>query len=256
MIAVSVLSVAIGFIFFDQGLEGKTIGLFITSKNYLYWILLFYIPLFFVRRYLANNMVWVFVHLFVIVGLAYYFFPYKYETGIKGMWGSQFHDYKWFWYFVVMFFGAFVGKNKDKIKLNPIKDFVLCLSCFIGFYSLPAFSKNYLVIAPFQILMLPLLMFFVYYLYKFLSSSHFLMIYQKPKWHFLINVLGGLCLESYLVHKSLFTTSLNGIFPLNLIIIYITVLLTSYVVRSISRIILQTFRKEDYNWKAVFSVTQ
>ena len=252
MMAVSVLSVLIGFFFYGTRLEGSNVGLLLTTKNYLYWILLFYIPLYFVRKFL-ERMEWVFVALFIIVSVAY-FFPFKYETGVKGMWGSLYHDYKWFWYFVIMFFGAFVGKIKDKILLHPIKDCVLCVLCACGFYIMPALSKWRLEIAPFQFLMIPLLMAFCYYLYKCLNNKVFKKLYTKPCINWIVIVIGGLCLESYLIHMNLFTTTLNCLFPFNLVIIYITVLLAAYVVRCTARIILQTFQKEDYDWKIVFKV--
>lgn len=253
MVAVSILMVLVGA-FLGEGLGGKNIGITLTTKNYLYWILLFYIPLYFVRKYFFYKMAWVFLMLTVMVSIAYYFFPYKNETGSKGMWGSLYHDWKWFWYFVIMFWGAFIGKIKDGLCLRPVLDGILCVLCFIGFYTFPALSKNNVEIAPYQVFMIPLLMGFCYYLYKVLSAQFFVKFYQMKIMNWLILVIGGLCLESYLIHMKVFTPVLNHFFPLNLLIIYLAVLVTAYIVRCLARIFLQTFQKEDYDWKRIISV--
>ena len=65
--------------------------------------------------------------------------------------------------------------------------------------------------------------------------------------------VSGLCLESYLIQFSLFTRSLNHIWPLNLIIIVAVILAASYAVRCLARFFAQTFRTEDYDWRAIFN---
>lgn len=253
MVALSVILALAGW-FSGNSIEGTTIGMTLSSKNYLTWILLFYIPLFFVRKYFSNKMAWVFAGLTVMTGIAYYFFPYKQETGIKGMWGSLYHDYKWFWYFVIMFWGAYIGSVKDRLTTKPVRDAIMTFLCFIGFYALPVLSKRFAEVAPFQIVMLPLLMGFLFYFYRLLSADVFARFYQKKILNWFILVIGGLCLESYLIHMKLFTDRFNSIFPFNLIIIYVAVLVAAYLLRCISRIILQTFQKEPFNWNAVFKL--
>lgn len=70
----------------------------------------------------------------------------------------------------------------------------------------------------------------------------------------MVLAVSGLCLESYLIQNSFLTNKLNWMFPLNLPIIYIGILVVSYVVRCAARIFAQTFRTEDYEWKKVFAV--
>ena len=126
--------------------------------------------------------------------------------------------------------------------------------CFIGFYTLPALSKHFIKVAPFQIIMIPLLMGFLFHLYRLLSADVFVQLYQKKIVNWFILVVGGLCLESFLIHMKLFTDRFNSIFPFNLIIIYVAVLVAAYLLRCISRIILQTFQKEPFDWNAVFKL--
>ena len=253
MVAVSILLGIISIINGENWM-GINIGLSLNDKNYLYWILLFYIPLYFVKKYLYNRMVLVFIGLTIMVAIAYWLFPYKYETGTKGMWGSLYHNWKWFWYFVIMFWGAYIGSVKDKLKAYPLVDGLMTLLCLVGFYIFPSLAKQHPAIAPWQVLMIPMLMGFVFYFYKLLSADLFAKLYQKPAAKWIVLFIGGLCLESYLFHMTLFTPAFNNLFPLNLLLIYVAVIVCAYVVRCIARTILQTFQKENYRWGEVFKL--
>ncbi len=79
-------------------------------------------------------------------------------------------------------------------------------------------------------------------------------LYQSKIGNFVIMIVGGLCLESYLIQDSLFTDKMNGLWPLNLFIIVVVILLCSYIVRCVARWFAQTSRTEDYNWKMIFSL--
>ena len=68
---------------------------------------------------------------------------------------------------------------------------------------------------------------------------------------FIIKFIGGLCLEIYVVQHALFTTRMNHLFPLNLIIMFVIILLVAYILRCAARLFLQTFSKENYNWKEI-----
>ena len=67
----------------------------------------------------------------------------------------------------------------------------------------------------------------------------------------IIRFISGLCLEIYLVQYNLFTDKLNNIFPLNLLVIFSTILVTAYLLRCLSRIWSQTFKDGDYDWRDV-----
>lgn len=66
--------------------------------------------------------------------------------------------------------------------------------------------------------------------------------------------VGGLCLESYLIQFTLFTDKLNWLFPLNIPLIMLAVLVVSYICRCLARIIIQTLCTEDYMWRKVFEI--
>ena len=94
----------------------------------------------------------------------------------------------------------------------------------------------------------------VVYVYKCCNCSFLRNVYENPKGKYVVLAIGGLCLESYLVQNCLFTAKMNNIWPFNLIIITIVILVCAYVVRCFARLFIQTFQKESYNWKAIFAV--
>lgn len=67
-------------------------------------------------------------------------------------------------------------------------------------------------------------------------------------------VISSLCLESYLIQNSLFSTKMNDIFPLNLPIMILIVLLVSFICKCLSNIFIQTFKDADYKWKDIIKL--
>ena len=74
---------------------------------------------------------------------------------------------------------------------------------------------------------------------------------KNQKW---ICAVSALCLESYIVQYALFTDKMNNIFPLNIIITMIAILVMAYVVRLIGRVFVQIFNKENFDWKAIIKL--
>lgn len=69
-----------------------------------------------------------------------------------------------------------------------------------------------------------------------------------------IKLVGELCLDIYLVQTSLFTDKMNAIFPFNLIVMFVIIVLAAYILRCGARLFAQTFKDIDDDWKAVFKV--
>ena len=126
--------------------------------------------------------------------------------------------------------------------------------CVAVFYSIQFAAKMYRPIAPWQVVTLLPLMGITVYFYKWCNAGWMKKIYDSKWGNWMIMVIGGLCLESYLIQYSLFTDKMNTIWPLNLIIITVVILLCSYLVRCMARLFAQTFRTEDYEWKKIFSL--
>lgn len=115
-------------------------------------------------------------------------------------------------------------------------------------------GKRYHEIAPLQIITLIFLVGLVFYLYKICNTPFFKRIYENKRGNAVIMIVGGLCLESYLIQYSVITDKLNFLFPLNILIIIVGVLVMAYICRCIARLFSQTLKQEDYEWNKIFSL--
>lgn len=214
-------------------------------------IMIYYAIIYCIRKY-AFNYIWWIVGAIGIATLAVYvfWFPYKYETSARGIYGIL-TPFRWLPYFAFMLTGAITGMRSKTIQGEGWFDFIKMICCLAVFYGIQFMAKTYPAIAPLQIITLLPLVGIIFYLYKWCKSKTFYFIYQHKIMGKLIACVAGLCLESYLIQYSLFTDKMNGIWPLNLIIITIIILLCSYLVRCGARLFMQTFRTEDYNWKDI-----
>ena len=64
----------------------------------------------------------------------------------------------------------------------------------------------------------------------------------------ILYVISQLCLEVYLIQKFVFTDSFNNLFPLNVPVIMLVVIIAAYFVKLLAEFISQTFRTEPYEW--------
>ncbi len=150
-----------------------------------------------------------------------------------------------------MLLGAWMGMKRNEINFKSLRDFMFMVICLFLFYSIQLAAKKYPVVAPFQIVTLLPLMRLVYYIYKWCHAEFFRKLYNKRFSHAVIMTISGLCLESYLIQFSVFTTKMNDIFPFNIPIMIIMVLLVAFFCKCLSRLFSQTFRDGDYNWKEI-----
>lgn len=224
----------------------------LAGGNFVMAIMVYYILLYWVRRYAIDKVYWVLIGTAILSLLTYIFwFPYKYEVSSKGLYGIT-TAYRWIPYFGAMLLGAYVGMKRKELKYNGGLDSFKLFVCLALFYSIQFVAKIHRPIAPWQVVTLLPLMGIVYYFYKCCNVS-WLSAFYHTKWgNWLIMVIGGLCLESYLIQGAFFTDKMNGIWPLNLVVIVIFILFCSYIIRCGARLFAQTFRTEDYEWKKVF----
>lgn len=223
------------------------------GRPFLNAIMIYYIILWFVRKYFVYKIHYAFIIVIFSVLVAYWFYPYKYETGERGLYGVT-TIFRWIPYFGVMLLGAYIGVIRERLKFNIRFDMLKLVVCFIAFYGIQFFAREFKSVAPYQVVTIPFLYGIVYYAYKCCNANMFRRIYENYYANWVILVVGGLSLESYLIQGCVITDKWNNIFPFNLFFIAIAVLILSYVVRCIARLFGQTFRTEDYEWKKVFSL--
>lgn len=225
----------------------------ILGGEFVIAIMLYYVLLYFVRKFLIKKMSLCVLITLVATIVAYYFFPYKMETGIKGLYGIA-TLFRWIPYFGFMLLGAFVGINRDKLSFSFKFDICKLLFCIILFHAILFLAKVWPPFAIAQIVSLPVLFGVVFYFYKVCNASLLQSLKEMKISRNIVMFLGGVCLESYLIQNYFMTDKLNFIFPLNLPIIFAGILLLSYIVRCLSRFIAQTFKSEDYSYRDIFSL--
>lgn len=214
-------------------------------------IMIYYMLIYAIKRYAVKFIPHI-IALTGIVSLVFYveWFPYKYLTGEKGIYGIT-TLFRWIPYFAFMLFGSWMGLKRKDLKFRAVFDFLKMIASLLFFYGIQFVAMKYAVVAPYQIITLLPLMGIVYYFYKWCHAKFWEKLYSKKIGYTIILTISGLCLESYLIQYSVFTTKMNVIFPLNLPIMVIIVLLASFLCKCLSRLFSQTFGEGDYNWKEV-----
>lgn len=218
-----------------------------ADKWFVTCIMIYYVLLYFVRKYLMGMKWWVFATACLIPVIWFVLFE---DKGSYHMYAN--HTFRFLYWFPFMLIGAFIGSKN--IVLSPTKFWrdagmtLLCIGLHLGILLACTLSKT---ICPYQMVSLIPLMGTCIYMYKLFQADLFRRL-MLSKIGFAIQVIASLCLESYIVQHLLFTDKMNSIFPLNILIIMVAVLLLAYIVRTIGRIFKQLFEKEDFRWKEVF----
>ena len=184
------------------------------------------------------------MHVFAIWILAsaliYYF---VYDGCVKFYGGGLF---RCFLFFIFMLQGAWMGKQQNTYKFKRIY-VILWLTCFAAWYALFYIGKD----NGFYFLSIFPLLGFTRYTYLIFTAPCFGKLYNQRIGGNTIYIISQLCLEVYLIQKFVFTDQLNSLFPLNIPIIMMEVLIVAYTVKMLSEVILQTFKTEPYDWNKV-----
>ena len=187
-------------------------------------IMIYYIPLYFVHRYFMKYICHIVIVVFVLAYLCLILYD---NIGPHNIYGSGICRY--FFLFIYMLLGAYMGTKAYKDNVSN-KYWCLQIVSLIPLYGI------------------------VLCLYRICNSEVLKKIYNSKAFGFVIRLIGGCCLEIYLVQYSLFTTDINFLFPANIIIIFICIVLAAYLVRCLARIFSQTFQDMDYDWKSIIKV--
>lgn len=236
-----------------MGTDNITLGK-LAGGEFVIAIMCYYVLLYFIKKKAMKYIPHILLGIGIISLVLYcLWFPYKYETSSKGIYGIT-TLFRWIPYSAFMLLGAYMGLKRQSLKYKAWLDFMLMMLCLMVFYGVQFAAKKYPVIAPYQILTLLPLMGIVFYFWKWCHADFWKKIYSQKYGKMVIMTISGLCLESYLIQYSVFTTKMNGIFPLNLPIMVVIVLLVAFLCKCLSRWFSQTFKNEDYRWREIFKL--
>lgn len=222
-------------------------------KGYTWFIsciMLYYIALYFIRKYYSSKPLLPFIVCTVFV-LLWYFFE---DISVFFMYGATY--FKWLYYFLFMLMGAYVGNKTIELKSSSSQGIVLLIISLISFYGFMVLLSRFKILAYYQVISLVPLIGIVLYSYRLCSTSKVEKL-MKSKFGFILRFVAGLCLESYIVQMTIIRNQtlsdlLNPIFPINLLITFLLIIILAYFIRCFARIISQTFETEDYDWNFVF----
>ena len=271
----SVISLGLIALFFYQ-IDMKLSEILVSGAGwFVSCIMIYYILLYFIRKYAVHNLrnVYFFVSIIILIWYSLFFEPFHtwIEDNCKSLnwlvfcqpmdkiWIYQWNYFKWGFFFIFMLMGADLGLKESILQKTKERKFVyvffkLILSC-LAFYAIPIGTLIFPDLQTILILSLIPLAYICLYFFQLCQTKFMLSVYNHCISGWLIKAIGGLCLEIYLVQPYVRTTALNSIFPLNLPILFCAIVIVAYVCRVIGRWLQQTFSSEDgYNWKNILKV--
>lgn len=216
-----------------------------------YWfikcIMLHYVALYFVRKYFEQ-------HLKIVLGLVcsgiviWWCLAYSPKFAMAMLGASKF---EWFYLFAfTLLGGAFVGCKRPEIPFGRALALVgLAFVCHYGWLELVGCCP---VLMPVRCLLLLPLAMIICSLY-YLSKTSVVCRLMDSWGGVVVSALGGLCLEVYISHGMFETAKFNHLFPLNILGFFIVAFLVAYLVRCVTRFVLQTLNKDQkYDYHSVF----
>lgn len=215
-----------------------------------YWfvrcILLYYVFLFLIRKYLFKHL-WI---PFCGVSMLSVVWWLLFENPHRSIYGGGY--FMWSIYFLPMLSGAVVGLYRDTMRYCSVRDGILLAFSSISFWVTWRLGIRLDGCGWLQLISVVFLVVSIIFLYMFVHSR-IIIGFSKFFVGRCMVFAGGLCLEVYLSHRVLLGDWLNGIFPLNLLVLSAGILLLAYVVRVFTRFLLQTFNdRADYEWRSIF----
>lgn len=210
-------------------------------------IMIYYVILYIIKRWGLKYMRIIWWALSLIIIGAYYSL-FRDNISLNFFWIYGYNYYKWIFFFSTMLLGAQMGLHYERYIYNNwvIPKLVGC-SALWGIFPLLGgrfpilFSLQYLSILP--------LTGMVYYTYLLCCAPALDKLYHKKVSGQIIYILGSLCLESYLVQYSIITDKLNYLFPINVLVILLAILVAAYIVNFLASAFKATFEKEGYDWR-------
>ena len=227
------------------GTENRVQNL-INGGWFLECIMIYYFPLWFIKRYGMNYI----PQIFLVYSLLFVAFFVYYNHGIQVKMINDLYQKSAFFFFV-MLLGAYTGIRRKLLSDNSKIDLVgLILSIIIFFGGTYALKFNTYL----QMLSVVGLIGTCYFTYKLCNSKIVKKIFSEKHLYKIMRFIGSLCLEIYFVNIPLInaTASLNWV--LRLILIAVLCVLSAYVIRTVSKFLLQTFNEKDYNWKEIIKL--
>lgn len=209
-------------------------------------IMVYYAIFWFIHRYLITYLKAIIA---IVLGISVLWFFIFDSNDFVVIYGKS--SAKYIFFFGFMLLGSLMGLNKQHgFKFN--KELCLFVFSILCFYGILVLSERMRTIWQVQIASLIPLLGGVIFLFRACSTDIIKSLFNKYR---IFGFIGSLCLEMYIVQSALFTTAMNDLFPLNLLIMLLIVVVAAFFLRCSARIFEQLFRKEDFDLKNIVSLS-
>lgn len=216
-------------------------------------IMLFYIMLFFIHKYYNQSIKYIYLLAIVIYVIIYLLILDTSNWVIEGA-----SCFKWIYYFIIMIIGYDIRCNLDKFKELAIKkkgvlQFGVLFS-IISYLIFKILMSKFLLFMKLQFIIHIIVLVFM------ISCFGIGVIYENKikekckckRYYYVIQVLSGLTLEIYLVQTQILRSFYNYVFPINLFIVTVLILLSAFLLKESSVKIVKyinTFYERRISWK-------
>lgn len=221
----------------------------ITTPRYWFipCIMVYYLIFYLIRKYMIHHLA---IACIIACAIALISSFFMLDMNHSVMYAAV--PYMRIYYFLFMLLGAIAAIREEK-EISSCKAFIYAISGLIAYYICMGIYKIDSFYCNFQVVSLVPLLFAIYWIYRFCNTSSIYRI-LNGKLGLVIYFISSLTLEIYMVQYAIFTDCINCIFPLNIIIIYILIFVTAYVLKCFSQIFSQTFNNEKFSMQNVFKV--
>lgn len=222
----------------------------ITTAKYWFipCIMVYYAIFYLIRTYLFRYLNQVFCIAFLFVA-------------ISSFWALDFNHsvmyaavpFMRIYYFLFMMLGAMAAVKKQNAT-SPFKAGCYAILSLIGYYILMGIYKIDPFFCKFQLISLIPLLSAIYWIYRFCNTPTICRILECKTGGKLIYFISTLTLEIYMVQYAIFTDRFNNIFPLNIILTYIIIIIAAYLLKCASHLFSQVFSNEPFNKENIYQV--
>ena len=221
----------------------------ITTPRYWFipCIMVYYVIFYWIRTYMLNHLKLVFIGISLII-LGSYFFVCDLNSSV--MYADV--DYMRIYYFSFMLLGASVAiQKKQNVQLR--KSIACVLMSLLAYYGCMGIYKIDSFYCRFQIISLIPLLFTIYWIYRMCEASEFNLLLEK-RIGTVIYFVSCLTLEIYMVQYAIFTDKLNSIFPVNILLTYIAIIIAAYLLKCMSKVFSQIFSENTFDWRKICQI--
>lgn len=223
------------------------------GRSFIRALFIYYILIYFINRYFLKQLK-PFIIVLALVSVISYAVVYPQVVVKHGVHPDvAIYYFKWMPYFCFMLLGLWASKQKEKVKKNAWLSLLFSLVGIGLFYAVQYGSKHFADLAPYIFLSIIPLLWSIQCLFDVCNGTWAKRLMQNCFGYFVIMLIGGLCLEVYLVQYDIIAYESSTSWPANLLIVFFKSLVCAYVVRCFARLFLQTLKTESYDWRRMVS---